>query len=519
MTLEATLARARPIADAVLWEGYVLYPYRRSAAKNRMRFQWGVVGPAEEPTMSCEVLVERDVVDSIVLRVRFLRLQRRDDGWDEAVEIERDVEVPLDEAEQSWPIAEQALTGVLRVTVSRDGALARVRAEVENTTPGVGLPREEALLSSFIGCHLLFAASVDAFVSLLEPPAWAERSVAACRQHRCWPVLVGPAPARDLMLASPVILYDYAGVAPESVGDFFDGTEIDEMLALRVQTLTEEEKAEARATDPKAAAIIDRCEQLAPETILSLHGTQRDPMPEWSQAGPAQVLVGGVQVKKGSKVRLRPMRRADAHDLFLADRVATVVDVVHDVDDEVHVAVTVDDDPAADLGRFLYFAPDELEPLCRILVAGVGNIFLSDDGFGPEVVRELATRDIPPGVRVVDYGIRGLHLAFDLSDTVETLILVDTVPRAGNGPGSLAIMEVSPDQIGSATFDAHDMSPGSVFRSLRSLGHAPQTTLVVGCEPASTEDGIGLSERVAAAVSVAADKIVELVNRELERTP
>jgi hydrogenase maturation protease len=215
------------------------------------------------------------------------------------------------------------------------------------------------------------------------------------------------------------------------------------------------------------------------------------------------------------------MRRADAHDLFLADRVATVVDVVHDVDDEVHVAVTVDDDPAAELwpGRYLYFAPDELEPLCRVLVAGVGNIFLSDDGFGPEVVRELASRDIPPGVRVVDYGIRGLHLAFDLADAVETLILVDTVPRAGNGPGSLAVIEVSPDQIGSATFDAHDMSPGSVFRSLGALGRAPQTTLVVGCEPASTEDGIGLSEPVAAAVSVAADKIVELVNRELERNP
>lgn len=160
----------------------------------------------------------------------------------------------------------------------------------------------------------------------------------------------------------------------------------------------------------------------------------------------------------------------------------------------------------------------------RILVAGVGNIFLSDDGFGPEVVRELAARPVPPGVRVVDYGIRGMHLAFDLSDAVDTLILVDTVRSAGGGPGSVAVIEVQADQFEAATFgapafDGHDMAPGAVFRSLTSLGCVPRTTLVVGCEPASTADGIGLTAPVAAAVGLAADKVVELVNRELERNP
>ncbi len=386
-----TYARAGAIADAVLWEGYVLYPYRASAAKNRMRFQWGVVGAAEHPSMTTTVLVEHDRTAHVDVRLRFLHLARRDDGWDEAVARDVDLSVELlDGAVLAHPVAVPAdrpgqlpIDATVRTAVRRHGSLTALRVDVENRdgVAPVDGDREDRLRTAMIGTHLLFAAPVDAFVSLLEPPGWATEAVAACVNERCWPVLVGPAPRRDLVLGSPVILYDNPAVAPESPGDFFDGTEIDEMLTLRVQTLTDAEKDEARRTDPRAAAIIDRCEQMPAETQSSLHGRVRasdggapptqgppdDPLPEWSDPGPRRVRVGPTWIAPGDKVRLRPGRRADAHDLFLAGRVATVTEIVHTVDGDSHVAVTVDDDPAADLmdwhGRYLYFDPDEVEPL------------------------------------------------------------------------------------------------------------------------------------------------------------
>jgi len=147
----------------------------------------------------------------------------------------------------------------------------------------------------------------------------------------------------------------------------------------------------------------------------------------------------------------------------------------------------------------------------RVLVAGVGNIFRSDDGFGPAVAAALLARPLPEGVRVVDYGIRGVHLAFDLADGVDTLILVDTVPDAGGGPGSVAVIETEPGSLGTVTFDAHDLDPGSVLRSLGTLGQDLPRTLIVGCQPAELGDGIGLSESVEAAVRVAVDKVVQLL--------
>jgi hypothetical protein len=190
------------------------------------------------------------------------------------------------------------------------------------------------------------------------------------------------------MLSSPIILYDHPTIAPESPGDLYDATEIDEILTLRTMALTEAEKREARATDERAAAIIDRVDSMPPELLERLHGAVRylrgvegappeEDKPElvpWWDPGADRtvspetdgVVVAGVTVAKGSRVRLRPGQRADAQDMFLAGREATVEAVFLDVDGNRHLAVTLDEDPAADLqrwhGRYLYFSPDEVEP-------------------------------------------------------------------------------------------------------------------------------------------------------------
>ena len=220
---------------------------------------------------------------------------------------------------------------------------------------------------------------------MIDPPEDAREAAGRCRQHRCWPVLAGDGgpdgQTSDVVLAAPIILSDHPAVAPESTVAMFDSTEIDEILTLRVLTLTDEEKAQARATDPRAAAIIDRCEQLSPEELQRLHGIMRDP--HAGAAGPDRRRLVGRRGRRpgvaGDRRRPRrghpgaagqpgaccsPNRRADAQDMFLAGQEAVVSAVHVDLDGETHVAVTLVDDPAAELhdwyGRYLYFAPDEL---------------------------------------------------------------------------------------------------------------------------------------------------------------
>ena len=229
-------------------------------------------------------------------------------------------------------------------------------------------------------------------MSLLEPADDAAAAVSRCHQRRCFPVLAGPAGSRDTVLGSPIILYDHPEVAAESTGALFDSTEIDEILTLRVMTLTDAEKAEARATDPRAAEIIDRCDAMSTEDLQRLHGmlatrsdagARRDPRRPGSLTRRALVGPGGRRERParasttwsstGSRSpgaawsACTRRRRADAQDLFFADRVARVTAVLSDVDGGTHVALVLVDDPAADLhdwyGRYLYFAPDELEPL------------------------------------------------------------------------------------------------------------------------------------------------------------
>jgi hypothetical protein len=431
--------RAQAVADAVLYEGYLLYPYRASSSKNQSRWQFGVLGPSgaaeaaigEDSSLSAQVLVASNRVPMVTGMVRFLQLQHRGverdggDGrfervnelvagsstwvsWDEAVECEieidpflvtslpRTVEISVPAHTEVETVdggrlvrSRRALHGALHISAHRDGELVRLTVEVRNTAPPA-TDKDQAIAVSMIGTHLLLEVADGEFLSLLEPPASAADAVARCRQHRCFPVLAGPPEHRDLVLASPIILYDHPEIAEQSKGALYDSTEIDEILTLRVMTMTDDEKAQARATDPLAAAIIDRCDSMSPEAMLDLHGILRDPhavtdqpglipevpedVPWWDpmadnavQPDADAVLVNGVRVSRGSRVRLRPSRRADAQDLFFADKVARVTSVHEDVDGDQHIGVVIEDDPAADLhdwyGRYLYFAPDEVEPL------------------------------------------------------------------------------------------------------------------------------------------------------------
>ncbi|MEV7084425.1 hypothetical protein AB0O07_00745 [Streptomyces sp. NPDC093085] len=447
----AELDRVRAVADAVLYEGYLLYPYRASAHKNRSRWQFGVLGPphataasfAEEPGMAMGCLLSvppgGPVPAEVTLRLRFLQHQVREvrrrtgDGaehavpelvvagtsvlsWDEAVEREIDLgPVPLTGAtdrlrtvaggEETEPLTDaggvrvgsvvrrrEPLAARVRTDAVRDGAFVRLTVSVENEHAGAVAGKEAALRVSLIGAHLLLQARGAGFVSLREPPDGAADAAARCAHHRCWPVLAGPEGATDTVLGAPIILYDHPEIAEQSAGDLFDSTEIDEILTLRVMTMTEREKAEARATDPRAREIVDRCDAMTPGELQRLHGLLRTgdarnaaPAPAaasfdtggapwWDPAADAAVspesdgvVIDGVRVAQGSLVRVRPARRADAQDLFFDGQVARVTAVLSDVDGGVHVALVLVDDPAADLhdwyGRYFYFAPDELEPL------------------------------------------------------------------------------------------------------------------------------------------------------------
>jgi hypothetical protein len=473
------LAHARQVADAVLYEGYLLYPYHQAAPKNQVRFQFGVlmppgyaqVDPNEPAASQTECLLE--CPDSAEVRVlaRFLQLQDRcvqsvspDTGeledvgalyvngteytsWSDATEREQQAAVSvadlLDEdkelefhigpGERAEDITDEAgrqaglvvrrwgaVDGVIRLHAERVAGpyqALRLRVRLENTS----VPRAEfrvrkdGLRHALVAAHMLIAVPGGRFLSMTDPPEWAAAEVSACENIGTWPVLAGPPDCRDLLLSSPVILYDHPEVAAESAGQLFDSTEIDEILTLRTLALTDAEKRAARATDSRVAEMMDRLDDLPPEMMDRLHGairylreapagarlsqangavngagngadngagteseslvTDRPQVPWWDPGSDPtvspetdHVLVGGVRVARHSRVIMRPgTRRADAQDLFLAGREAIVEAVLHDVDGQVHLAVLPVDDPAADLqrqhGRFLYFAPDEIEPL------------------------------------------------------------------------------------------------------------------------------------------------------------
>jgi hydrogenase maturation protease len=234
----------------------------------------------------------------------------------------------------------------------------------------------------------------------------------------------------------------------------------------------------------------------------------RDPTGEWAgtpweeleRPGPDSVEVDGIRLRRGSRVRLKPGAGGDVFDAVLADRIAVIEAIEQDMEEQVQLAVVVDDDPGRDLGhrrqpghRF-FFTPAEVEPLAaadltppsptRVLVAGIGNVFLGDDGFGVALANRLAAGDLPAGVEVVDFGIRGMDLAWAMQDGYEAVVLLDATPR---GEGTLYLIEPEVEA-GAHPIEGHGMDPVTVLSLVHALGGTPPRTLVVGCEPQTRMD-------------------------------
>ena len=319
----------RQIADAVLYEGYVLWPYRRSALKNTRRWTFGGVYPRahseEHPddrwTMRTECLLEGPPEATVEVRVRFLHVVRRQvmreapsgalepvdeltvDGeryltWEEATERELvATALPLGELGSAKHIdiaiprgrEEEKLSGgaLVRTSSELEGGvdiaaaalrpgLHRLTVRIANTTPFSGGEREEALERTFCSTHTVLSADGAQFVSLTDPPPELRAEAEACSNEGTWPVLVGEPGSRDTLLSSPIILEDHPRIAPESPGDLFDGGEIDGLLTLNILSLTDEEKAEMRDSDPRTREILERTENLSEEEMMRLHGAIRD---------------------------------------------------------------------------------------------------------------------------------------------------------------------------------------------------------------------------------------------------
>jgi hypothetical protein len=336
------------IVKAVLYEGYMLYPYRPSAVKNRQRFNFGVVYPRDysevrggtDPwMMQTQCLVVGNPETQCVVRVRFLRLVTRSVGkllapskelasvtegmvektdtlkingktfqsWQEAVEevievmefnlaalagqpmqwpfrlsVKQEKEAILDESGLVVGVVwrdKASVAGMIELAAERLAEnVFKLTVRISNSSRIEALgpvSREEALARSLVSAHTILEARDGSFVSLIDPPDRCREFAQACQNVGTWPVLVGEEGQRDTMLSSPIILYDYPQIAPESPGDLFDGAEIDEILSLRIMTMTEEEKQEMRESDDRARRILERTETLPEEQLMKLHGALR----------------------------------------------------------------------------------------------------------------------------------------------------------------------------------------------------------------------------------------------------
>lgn len=343
------------IASAVLYEGFLLYPYRQTAVKNQGRWHFGTLGPAggSYPVeMQTEVLIEANAQSVVAIKIRFLQ-DRSEREWSASFDL-------LSGAPEEHTFCFGPLTAAVYLSATPVAEAAfRFRVRIENLSANSGEEsRSQPSPFQMLSCHTLLGVEGGTFISSIDPPESYHLAAAACHNIGTWPVLAGSEGERKLMLSSPIVLYDYPQIAPESKGDFYDGTEMDEMLTLRVLTLSEEEKQQVRNSDDRGREILERSENLPPEHLAKMHGVIR------SMRSAAQL-----EFREGDRVRLRPRKKADIFDIALNGKVAIVESVERDFEDRVHLAVTVEDDPGRDfgiarqIGHRFFFSPDEVELL------------------------------------------------------------------------------------------------------------------------------------------------------------
>ncbi len=427
------IEQIREIADAILYEGYLLYPYRHSSIKNRQRWMFGIVSPQavtgvarDAWRMQTQCMLVGDAATRLDVRVRFLHILERaprtpepayhqsashaietietprstsfefweegiprevstlDVALDDLLNMERRIEINIPDGEledEQDPLAirhQQAIMGVVILKAEPVGErVYRLTVRIENTARGDA--QQNAILQALVSTHTLLQIRQGAFVSQLEPPDEFSALVQECQNLSTWPVLIGDEGQTDAMLSSPIILYDYPRIAPESVGTLFDGTEIDEILTLRILTLTDEEKREMREADARTRDLLERTEALSAEQLLKLHGVIRslkpidqaqESMEPTEPAAPEEVAVTNGTVRARDRVRLHPKARADAFDILLNGKTARVEEIKQDFEERCYLVVTLDDDPGREQedervlpGHRFFFYPQEIERL------------------------------------------------------------------------------------------------------------------------------------------------------------
>jgi hypothetical protein len=335
----------------------------------------------ERAHLRAECLLKAEDDAQLLIQLRFLQLTSAEsyESVERQIAVETTIrELMLGGMQRPFSVRDLFnLKGQCEIEAKRlESGTIRLTISVRNTTPSREVSADPVLYA-FHSAHVAAVAGSGRFLSLTDPPAYLVKDAAQCENVGVWPILVGDPGHAATMLASPIVLPDYPAIAPESPGDLYDSSEIDEILTLRILTMTDEEKADARATGERARGIIERTESLTRANLSQLHGAfrapdDRAPWSSWDtgmRATASSVCLHDTQLTIGDRVRLRPKNRADILDSALEGRAATIAGIEQDLEDRLHVAVVLDDDPGRDLGELrqpghrFFFSPEEVEPL------------------------------------------------------------------------------------------------------------------------------------------------------------